>query len=557
MAIIETIDLITKERQIITKLLATYLPNTEVWAYGSRVKWLTKPSSDLDLVAFVKPEQAKAIGNLKEAFEESELPFTVDLHIWQGLPEYFHENIKNCYAIVQKLESKTLPKGWREVRLGDVVNTNLFSYSSKDNWKFINYLDTSSITENKIESYQLLEIDKDNIPSRAKRKVNNQDVIFSNVRPNQRHYGLLKNIPENTLVSTGFTVINAKKSAYSPFIYWYLTQENIISYLQGIGENSASTYPAIKSSDIEALNIDLPPLPEQKAIANILGSLDDKIELNRQMNTTLEQMAQALFKSWFVNFDPVIDNALKANNPIPTPFKQRAKNRQNSQSKPPLPKAIQSLFPNEFELHDKMGWIPKGWEVKTIEDMAQVVGGGTPSTKEKLYFCENGISWLSPKDLSGYQWKYISKGATDITELGLKNSSAKLMPKNSILFSSRAPIGYIAISENEICTNQGFKSLIPNKSYFTEYLYNTLKTNTEELKSIATGSTFTEISGNILKNFKVLTPSKEVLKLLESKTKEINYKLISCKQQNQTLTQLQDTLLPKLISGKIRVTNYE
>ena len=190
--------------------------------------------------------------------------------------------------------------------LGDYIVVNDATYSQKEAWRQINYLDTGNITENRISEIQHLIVGKDKIPSRARRKVQPGDIVYSMVRPNQRHYGLLKELPEKLLVSTGFAVIRGKEGlACTEFIYWFLAQDRIVEQLHTIAEHSTSAYPSIRPKDIEELKLNLPPLPEQRAIAHILGTLDDKIELNRRMNETLEEMARALFKSWFVNFDPV------------------------------------------------------------------------------------------------------------------------------------------------------------------------------------------------------------------------------------------------------------
>jgi len=321
--------------------------------------------------------------------------------------------------------------------------------------------------------------------------------------------------------------------------------------------STMTTRASLNNEILSKLKVKYPPLPEQKAIAHVLGKLDDKIELNRQMNQTLEEMAHALFKSWFVDFDPVLDNAIAAGNEIPEALQAMAEKRtlvpdeQKLLSKNP---ELASQFPSSFEYKETLGkWIPEGWEVKTIDDASTLVGGGTPSTKVEEYFTENGIPWLSPKDLSGYNWKYISRGATDITELGLQKSSAKLMPKGSVLFSSRAPIGYIAIAENEICTNQGFKSLVPNKGVPTEYLFQFLKSNTEKIDSVASGSTFKEVSGSALKGLEILVPEERIMKLYSKKVEATNQKSLINQKQTETLTQLRDTLLPQLISGKVRV----
>ncbi|WP_320113216.1 restriction endonuclease subunit S [Draconibacterium orientale] len=345
----------------------------------------------------------------------------------------------------------------------------------------------------------------------------------------------------------------------SDYLYYVVTSDSFKNVHSAYKSGSAQGYTNIPT--LKQLPIPVLPLPEQKAIAHILGSLDDKIELNRQMNQTLEQMAQALFKSWFVNFDPVIDNALAAGNIIPEPLQKRAEQRRLlSQSKQgdarkPLPEDIQNLFPAEFEFSEELDkWVPMGWRVCTINDVADVIGGGTPSTKVEEYFCEDGIAWLSPKDLSGYEWKFISKGAKDITDLGLAKSSAKLMPKGTVLFSSRAPIGYVAIAENEISTNQGFKSLVPKPGMCSEFLYYFLKTNVENIEAIATGSTFKEVSGNALKSFYILIPPTDILETYKTNTDDYNSKRLINQKEVQSLTKLRDALLPKLVSGEVRLS---
>src|SRR5690606_6168423 len=207
------------------------------------------------------------------------------------------------------------------------------------------------------------------------------------------------------------------------------------------------------------------------------------------------------------------------------------------------------------EFNDELEkWIPEGWRVSTISDLADVIGGGTPSTKVEEYYCENGIPWLSPKDLSGYDWRYISRGAKDITELGLKKSSAKLMPKGTVLFSSRAPIGYVAIAENEISTNQGFKSLVPKSGVPSEFLFQFLKANVSAIEAIASGSTFKEVSGTAIKDFTILNSPKEILNKYELITKEWNHRFIQLQKETDTLVKQREVLLPQLISGKLRVS---
>ena len=210
-------------------------------------------------------------------------------------------NVGSTYRPPTMHESKR-----RRTSLGDCAVMNESTYSQREAWPFINYLDTGNITENCINEIQHLVVGKDKIPSRARRKARPGDIVYSTVRPNQKHFGLLKEIPDRFLASTGFAVIRGIEGiADSEYIYYFLAQNHIVDYLHAIAEDSTSAYPSIRPADIARLEVDLPPIAEQRAIAHILGTLDDKIELNRRMNQTLEEMARALFKSWFVDFDPV------------------------------------------------------------------------------------------------------------------------------------------------------------------------------------------------------------------------------------------------------------
>ena len=188
---------------------------------------------------------------------------------------------------------------WKEYKLGDLIETNKKSIGKNYPYSRILYLDTGSITCNNIESYQEFELDKS--PSRAKRLVKQDDIIYSSVRPNQLHYGYITNPQDNLVVSTGFITITCNKEViYPKFLFYYLIQDYITEYLHSVAEASTSAYPSLKADDIESLYIVLPPLSEQKRIASILSSLDDKIDLLHRENKTLEAMAETLFRQWFI-----------------------------------------------------------------------------------------------------------------------------------------------------------------------------------------------------------------------------------------------------------------
>ena len=231
----------------------------------------------------------------------------------------------------------------------------------------------------------------------------------------------------------------------------------------------------------------------------------------RPRNHNLEEQAQALYKSWFVDFEPFKDGI--------------------------------------FE-ESEMGMIPEGWRVGTLSELGEVVAGGTPSKARADYYTDNGIHWLTPKDLSNRCDKYTSRGEIDITELGYNNSSAKLMPRGSVLFSSRAPIGYITIAKNDICTNQGFKSVIP-KYAGTYYIYYWLSHNTDNIESQASGSTFKEASGSLMKCFPALIPPKEILDIFEKRLEPLMHQQEVLEEEINNLSSIRDHLLPDLMSGVI------
>lgn len=195
-------------------------------------------------------------------------------------------------------------EAWRKIRLGDACVTNADSYSPKEEWKFVNYLDTGNITNNRIDSIQYIDVGNDKLPSRARRKVKKDSIIYSTVRPNQRHFGIIKTQPENFLVSTGFAVIDVDDGMLdADFLYYLLTQPTLVEALHAIAEQSTSAYPSIKPSDIEDLEIQIPELATQKKIADILGSLDRKITQNTEVNENLQEQARSIFQSWFIDYE--------------------------------------------------------------------------------------------------------------------------------------------------------------------------------------------------------------------------------------------------------------
>lgn len=276
---------------------------------------------------------------------------------------------------------------------------------------------------------------------------------------------------------------------------------------------SGTTVTGIKQAELRRVDIEYPTYEDQRRIASILSSLDRKIELNNKINADLEEMAQAIFKNWFVDFEPFKDGKF---------------------------------------VDSELGMIPEGWKVGRLDEIADVVGGSTPSKAKPEYYTQKGIAWLTPKDLSNHPAVYTSRGEIDITEEGYNSTSTKLMPKGTILFTSRAPIGYISIAQNDICTNQGFKSLVPKKAG-TCFLYCFLKYVTPEIENKSTGSTFKEASGALMKSLQVIMPDQKVFEEFEEIVSPLFARIESLEKENSRLSLLRDTLLPRLMSGELEV----
>lgn len=284
-----------------------------------------------------------------------------------------------------------------------------------------------------------------------------------------------------------------------------LNNMNISPYVTGCAQ------PKLNQENLRNIEIEVPSHIDR--IASILSSLDRKIELNNKINADFEEMAQAIFKNWFVDFEP---------------------------------------FKDAKFVDSELGMIPEGWKVGRLDEIADVVGGSTPSKAKPEYYTQKGIAWLTPKDLSNHPAVYTSRGEIDITEEGYNSTSTKLMPKGTILFTSRAPIGYISIAQNDICTNQGFKSLVPKKAG-TCFLYCFLKYVTPEIENKSTGSTFKEASGALMKSLQVIMPDQKVFEEFEEIVSPLFARIESLEKENSRLSLLRDTLLPRLMSGELEV----
>ena len=305
-----------------------------------------------------------------------------------------------------------------------------------------------------------------------------------------------------------------------------------------LGEiDDGSPIPSTTRSAVYVQDFQIPRLPEQKAIAHILGTLDDKIELNRWMNATLEAMARALFQSWFVDFDPV-----------------RAK--LDGRKPAGLDAATAALFPTHFQ-DSSIGHIPQGWTVEPVGEVVECVGGGTPSTAEPKYWEAGTHHWTTPKDFSSLQAPVLLDTDRKLTDAGVAKISSGLLPAGTLLLSSRAPVGYLAIAAIPIAINQGFIAIKCNERASNFFMLNWCQTNMAEIESRATGTTFAEISKTNFRPILVVLPPKKLMAAFTEKVAPLYAQMTSNLQQSRTLATIRDALLPKLLSGELSVAGLE
>ncbi len=298
---------------------------------------------------------------------------------------------------------------------------------------------------------------------------------------------------------------------------------------------TGTTVLGIRQSELRQVSLTLPPLAEQKRIAEVLGVLDEKIELNRRMNAALEATARALFQSWFVDFDPV-----------------RAK--LDGRTPSVIDPATAALFPDCFE-ESPLGRIPKGWEVKTAEEISAVGIGKTPPRKEHHWFSENpaDIPWMSIRDL-GEAGVFISKTSEFLTSEAVEKFRVRRIPNDTVVLSFKLTMGRVSITDGEMLSNEAIAHfrLNPETPFGSAYLYCYLKGfGFDQLGS--TSSIATAINSDMVRGIKILVPSKEVAEAFERMIAPLFAQMKSIQKQSQTLATLRDTLLPKLLRGELSV----
>ena len=360
------------------------------------------------------------------------------------------------------------------------------------------------------------------------------DLVFTQRGNAVLHGGQIAIVPdkpfERYLVSQSQMKLSPDQyKVESRFLYFVFTSNDYRHYLRS---NAVVTgVPHINLGLLREYPLSLPPLAEQKAIAAVLGALDDKIELNRRMNATLEAMARALFQSWFVDFDPVMAK-MDGRQPVG------------------MDPDTAALFPDSFD-GSAVGQIPNGWRIKPVGEVVDCVGGGTPSTAEPIYWEGGTHHWTTPKDFSSLQAPILLDTERKLTDDGIAKISSGLLPAGTLLLSSRAPVGYLAITAIPVAINQGFIALKCNDFASNFFMLNWCQTNMAEIKSRATGTTFAEISKQNFRPIPVVLPPIELMAAFTAKAAPLYAQITANLHQSQALANLRDTLLPKLLSGEL------
>ena len=381
------------------------------------------------------------------------------------------------------------------VKLKEIADFNKESIGKNSNYEFINYLDTANITNGAIDTIVRMPIEE--APSRAKRIVHNNDIVYSTVRPNLCHYGILDSPVENMIVSTGFTVISCKDDVNPYYIYNYLTQNDITSQLHSIAENSTSAYPSIKPSDLESIEIKLPKLDIQNKIAKILTDINKKIKINNEINNNLLEQIKSIYNEVFTQFD----------------------------------------------------------DYKRLDEISNVTIGKTPPRSEQECFTtdKNDVKWISISDL-GKSGMFIFDTSEKLTREAVEKYNVRVIPKDTVILSFKLTVGRTGFTTEDMTTNEAIAHFDLSDKKLNNYLYCYLTYfNYSDLGS--TSSIATAINSKIVKSIKIGIPSKEQLDKFNKLTSSMFDLVKNNEEENIKLSDLRDTLLPKLMNGEIDLNN--
>ena len=416
------------------------------------------------------------------------------------------------------------------VQVKDVAVLNLATYKKDDFPTNVKYLDTSSLTKNKVEHFQFLNIHNDLIPSRAQRKIKQNTILYSTVRPNQEHYGIIEKLIDNIVVSTGFTTLDVIDNEINPkYLFYLLTQPHITEYLHTIATNSVSAYPSISPHDLGNLKFRVPELSTQQNIASVLSALDSKIELNNRINVELEAMAKSLYDYWFVQFDFPDKN-----------------------DKPYKTSGSKMVWNEELKRE-----IPEGWEDGTFTNYCPSTGG---FAFKSTWWTDKGVAVAKIKDIQeNYTLDTSDLARVDLSD---KEIDDKFLAKagDVLIAMTGATVGKYAIvpiTDFPIYVNQrvGYFNLGNDPTQKLPFLINSMNQSyfRNAIFTLANGAAQPNISNEQINNIQLLMPEKKLIDTYNEMFKPYYKKILNNQLENQKLTELRDWLLPMLMNGQVKV----
>ena len=528
MGVDRAIDITAKQRKIVTDLLERHLPNTTAWVYGSRAKWASRPQSDLDLVVFATPEQNGRVSDLRQAFEESNLPFRVDLFVWDTVPEQFRKHIKREHVVLVEREQREVESGWCEVtldQLGRIVTGKTPPSSIQGAFGG----DIPFVTPIDLDGRRMIASTARSLTEKGVKVVYNSRIPARSVMVSCIGSDMGKAAIAARECVTNQQINSIVVDSGDEPLFAYYNLSNRKAEIRAAAGGSAQ--PILNKSGFGQFDILLPPPNQQRAIAHILGTLDDKIELNRRMNETLEAMARALFKSWFVDFDPV-----------------RAKMAGRDTG---LPQHLADLFPDRL-VASELGEIPEGWKVGTLEDVA--------SLNPESWSTRNAPEEIIYVDLSNTKWGYIEKVETYPWKAAPSRGRRVLRHGDTIVGTVRPGNGsFSLVGRDGLTGSTGFAVLRPKTPSDAELVWcaATSQDNIDRLAHLADGGAYPAVRPEAVAVTKFPLADFATRGAFSSVAASLLNEVDANKQQSHTLADLRDTLLPRLISGEWRAKQIE
>lgn len=424
-----------------------------------------------------------------------------------------------------------LPSTGSKVRLDTVAFVNRTSINPKKEFDWIHYTDISSVGPHTVSAPTRFDVA--DAPGRARRVLSVGDVVLSTVRPNRRSFFQFSGQWERAICSTGFAVVSAHDTKDADYLYAYLTSKEATSHYESICEGGA--YPAFNGGLLNEMEVPWPEDKVRQAIGQISRNVRDALTVNEQLAANLEKISQAIFKSWFVDFDPVYAKA-------------------RGEQPEGMDAETASLFPGSFE--DSMGdSIPEGWSLRAGEELFDFSIGRTPPRKEPDWFCDgvSGVPWVSIRDMGGFG-AYSSGTDEGLVESAIAKFRVPIVPAGTVLMSFKLTLGRVAIAREALSTNEAIAHFIPRESDSlpTEFAYLWLK-NLDYESLDSTSSIGTATNSSLVKKILFLQPSNYVLSKFLELCGPLFEQLKNLTLQNETLCGLRDSLLPRLISGELAI----